>query len=496
MCAANRPTYYQSYLFLVALAGLLLLGKSLFGLIAQQPDLHFGLLLMMVLASAFATTSIQVKNTGITYATSAAISLAAAAIWSLDAAILLMTVDTLCIWLLKPANETTWKKRWPQLAFNLGMLNIAMWAGGTLLLLLRGYLGDQAWPWHLVAWVAAAIVYAELNLWLLLGIVRLQNGESVNLRQMWRSEHWATQIDVLVLSMGGASLTFATEHFGVFGTLVFFLPILLSAYAFHLYVREMQTHMNNLETIVAERTQELAHHAELLTKLNREKDSFLAVLTHDMVTPLTAMQMATDLLQRNPHLALENPALLPLIQRNQQTLFQITHNILDISKLQANATIIVEKEIYDLSEQLEEVVDQMQLTAQTKAIEFVVETSAKPLLVYADPTQLERVIFNLLSNAIKYSFKGCTITVSAKQTEDAVLLEVTDQGYGISPEDLAQIFDRFYRVGEHRGKAVGTGLGLAIVKVLAEAHGGTVTVTSTLGVGSIFTVRLPMPTLR
>ncbi len=493
MMAIKRPSYYQLYLFLVALAGLLLLSHSLLALTVRQPDLRLGLLLGMVLASAFATTSTRVKNTGITYATSAAISLAAAAIWSIDAAILLMTVDTLCIWLLKPTDATTWKKKWSQLAFNLGMLNLAMWAGGTLLLFLLGYLSDLAWPLQLLAWVAAAFVYAEVNLWLLLIIVRLQNGPSVDLRQMWRSERWATQIDVLILSIGGASLAFATERFGTLGTLAFFLPILLSAYAFHLYVREMQTHMNNLESIVAARTQELAHHAELLTKLNREKDSFLAVLTHDMITPLTAMQMATDLLQSNPHLVLENPELLPLIQRNQQTLFQITQNILDISKLQANATITISKEIYDLTEQLEEVVNQMRLTAQTKAIDFVLETSASPLLVYADPLQLERIIFNLLSNAIKYSFKESTVTIRAKRTHDAVLIEVADQGYGISPEDLAQIFDRFYRVGEHRGKAVGTGLGLAIVKVLAEAHDGTVTVTSTPRVGSIFTVTLPTP---
>ncbi len=493
MIAIKRPSYYQRYLLLVALAGLLLLGKSLLALTVRQPDLRLGLLLGMVIASAFATTSTRVKNTGITYATSAAISLAAAALWSIDAAILLMTVDTLCIWLLKPTDETIWKKKWSQLAFNLGMLNLAMWAGGTLLLFLLGYLSDLAWPWQLLAWVAAAFVYAEVNLWLLLIIVRLQNGPAVDLRQMWRSERWATQIDVLVLSIGGSSLTFATERFGALGTVVFFLPILLSAYAFHLYVREMQAHMNNLETIVARRTQELAHHAELLTKLNREKDSFLAVLTHDMVTPLTAMQMATDLLQNNPHLALENPELLPLIQRNQQTLFQITQNILDISKLQANANITITKEIYDLTEQIEEIVNQMRLTAQTKAIDFVWETSAAPLLVYADPLQLERIIFNLLSNAIKYSFKGSTVTVHARRTQEAVLIEVADQGYGISPEDLTQIFDRFYRVGEHKGKAVGTGLGLAIVKVLAEAHGGTVTVSSTPGVGSIFTVALPTP---
>lgn len=488
----QRFTPYHLYLYLVSLIGLALFSSAAIALLSVRPDPLFLLLIAMVMVSAFVTTSIQVKNTGITYATSAAISLAAVAIWGLDAAIVLMTVDTVCIWLFKPMNLTTWKKRWSQLAFNIGMLNIAMWASGYTLLLLRNRWGIALWPWQIVAWIGAATIYAEANLALLLGIVRLQNGPVVDLRKMWRSERWATQIDILLLSVGGAALTYATERFGLVGTLIFFLPILLSAYAFYLYVREMRVHMGNLEEMIATRTHELAAQTELLAKLNGEKDAFLAVLTHDMVTPLTSMQVATDLLQSNPRLALENPALLPLLKRNQQILLQITHNILDISKLQANAPLEIHKEIYDLGEQIEEVVTQMRLPAEHKAITVTVEQAQSPLLVYADPIHMERILFNLLSNAIKYSFKGHTIHVSATRDEQTVTLIVTDEGYGIPAEELPQIFDRFYRVGEHRGKAIGTGLGLAIVKALVDAHGGEVNVTSSVGVGSTFTVRLPV----
>jgi len=498
--ARSRLTSFHLYLYAVALAGVLLFGKALIGLTLQQFDLLFLLLLAMVIISAFATTSIQVHDTGITYATSAAISLAAVAIWGIDAALLLMTIDTICIWLFKPAHETTWKKRWSQLAFNVGMLNIAMWVSGSTLLFLRNvFVGSghaQQWQlvaWELFAWIMAAVIYAELNLALLLAVVRLQNGPAVDLRQMWRAERWATQIDILLLSVGGLSLSVATARFGLLGTLIFFLPILLSAYAFYLYVREMRIHMGNLEQMVAKRTHELAAQTELLAKLNGEKDAFLAVLTHDMVTPLTSMQVAIDLLQNNPRLALENPDLLPLLQRNQQILLQITHNILDISKLQANVPLQPQKEIYDLGEQIEEIATQVRMTAANKDISIMVAVTTSPLLIYADPLYMERILFNLLSNGIKYSFKGHTVAVRATEENEQIVLEVRDEGYGIPLADLPQIFERFYRVGEHKEKAIGTGLGLAIVKALVEAHDGQIDVTSIVGVGSTFLVTLPAP---
>lgn len=494
MFQERRISAYQLYLLVVAVAGLFLLARGVFSLTTLTMELRFLLMLGCVIVSAFITISTPIQNTGITYATSAAISLTAAAIWDVEIAIVLMSIDTFCIWLFKPTNAQTWKKHWPQLFFNLGMLNLAMWAAGSILLLLRdNFPLLQLWPWQFLAWLVAGAVYAELNLWILLGIVRLQNGQDVKLWEMWRAERWATHLDIAVLSCGGAALAFASEQFGLIGTLIFFLPIMLSAYAFHLYVRNMQNHMANLEEIVASRTEELAQHAELLQKLNQEKDSFLTVLTHDMVTPLTSMQIATELIKKNPHLALENPDLLPLIQRNQQMLFQITQNILDISKLQANCTITVTEEIYDLGEQIEEVTAAMQLYAQTKAITIHAIIEKSPLLVYGDPSQLERVIFNLLSNAIKYSYKKSTVTISAYAEDETVHMTVQDQGYGIASEELTQIFDQFHRVGEHKGKAVGTGLGLAIVKALVEAHGGDVSVTSEVGVGSTFHITLPTP---
>jgi len=101
-------------------------------------------------------------------------------------------------------------------------------------------------------------------------------------------------------------------------------------------------------------------------------------------------------------------------------------------------------------------------------------------------------VVNLLDNAIKYSGKGSTITVAAEQKETEVVIRVADDGVGIAPQDISRIFERFYRVDKARSaKLGGTGLGLSIVKHIIRAHHGQVTVESSPGKGSVFTLHLP-----
>jgi diguanylate cyclase (GGDEF)-like protein len=108
-----------------------------------------------------------------------------------------------------------------------------------------------------IPWLVAALVYNELNLWLLIGILCLQHGSTIHPLVIWREEHWSTQIDVILMTVGGALLAFATSHYGWLGLTVFFVPIALSAYAFRLYVQQMQAHLDNLDQIVDERTASL-----------------------------------------------------------------------------------------------------------------------------------------------------------------------------------------------------------------------------------------------
>ena len=112
--------------------------------------------------------------------------------------------------------------------------------------------------------------------------------------------------------------------------------------------------------------------------------------------------------------------------------------------------------------------------------------------VLADLDLLSRALENLVSNAVKYSPNATVVTVTARAEEDALLMEVADQGYGIPEADLGRIFEKFYRVPRVQDAGVpGTGLGLSLVREIAELHHGSVSVKSEVGRGSTFTLRIP-----
>jgi two-component system sensor histidine kinase SenX3 len=140
---------------------------------------------------------------------------------------------------------------------------------------------------------------------------------------------------------------------------------------------------------------------------------------------------------------------------------------------------------------LNEVVDRTKTPGSAKDIEIGV-TGRRGLTVYGNENQLVTAVVNLVENAIAYSAESTSVTVSVASDDEAVAISVIDQGIGIEPRDIDRIFERFYRADRARSRATGgTGLGLAIVKHIATNHGGRVDVTSTVGIGSTFTLRLP-----
>ena len=145
----------------------------------------------------------------------------------------------------------------------------------------------------------------------------------------------------------------------------------------------------------------------------------------------------------------------------------------------------------DLAEFISPFVDNAALTASPKSINVKLQTRPVPD-VMIDREKFEQVVNNLLSNAIKYTDAGGNITVSVASHDGGVRLSVQDTGIGIAAEDLAKVFTKFYRVrtGSRSGPK-GTGVGLALVKSVAEGHGGSVSVTSTVGIGSTFSIEIP-----
>ena len=179
-----------------------------------EQKINFLLLLILVALSQIATTSVTVsEKAGITYSVAPAVSMAAIPFFGPVAAALVEAVSSLTIWLIKPADKTTWKRSWEQLAFNTGMSCIAVLLAGWVFLLTREQLGPRTFFGIIIPWLLAAIVYEQANLWMLITIIRLQHGQDINLLQMWRENSWATSINIVILSVGGGLLAFAVDQF-------------------------------------------------------------------------------------------------------------------------------------------------------------------------------------------------------------------------------------------------------------------------------------------
>lgn len=487
-----KQTPYHAYHALISILGVALLvwaGISLLGASNSGPLL---LLIGLAAVSAAATTSAFVEDeVSISYTVGPAVAMAAVPAYGPEAAVLINAAHTLVMWGIKPANKTTWKKSWHQLAFNVGMHNVASVLAGGVLVLCRGWLGETTLLGQTLPWLVAAYLYEESNFWLLVGILRLQYGSSIQPIQMWREDYWATQIGTLVTTFGSGILAYAISHYNAVGIVIFFLPSALSAYAFRLFVRRMRAHLDNLEQIVAERTKELAERTEQLAETNRQKDAFLAVLTHDMVTPLTSIQMYAELIQADPESVVQNPELGQIMLRSQQTVFNLVKNILDIEKLTAGTALSVHKAQCELTELVIDALDMLRPEAQVKNITVEYCTETEPAYVLADRQQMQRILLNLASNSIKYTPSGGKVRIEISTIDDEIQLQFIDSGYGISAEELPYIFDRFKRIEKLKDKAAGTGLGLAITKALVEEHDGTISVTSEVGQGSTFVVTLP-----
>ena len=254
----TRQLLFTTYLAIISGGGFLLIVQSLGQIPFDGIPTTFLLLVTFAAFSAIVTTSMPLKSdSGITYHIGSAVSIAAVPIFGAGGAVLIATTQGVVGWLAKPTDDKTWKKTWRQLAFNLGMDAIAIFVASHLLLFIRKGLGVDTFWGESIPWLIVAMIYTEVNQWLLIGVLRLQHGPTFNIWEMWRTDRWSAQIDILLMAVGGGLLAFAMQHYDWLGVIIFFLPIALSAYAFRLYIRQMQAHLNNLDQIIHDRTASL-----------------------------------------------------------------------------------------------------------------------------------------------------------------------------------------------------------------------------------------------
>lgn len=478
---------YKPYLFLITALGVSFVIMGLFQF-ASQPKRHY-LFMLIVLATgaelaAPLLSSINHKNK-IGYEVGTAVCLAAVPFFGAAVGSLVIGTSGFLYWISKNHGVPLKERNWTQLGFNIGNRSVAIFLAGSFLIYgLESNVANSVLLTILV-WLATAVILDQINLWLLIILFRLMKGVTFKPIPFWMENAWAMIVNIGVEAVGGFALATALQQFGSLGIIVFFLPIGLSSVAFQLYVRQMRAHMDNLESIIEERTQELADHM-------KEKDALLAVLTHDMKTPLTSINLYASLILKKPELADQKPRMVESILRGQKTLTNIVNNILDIEKLQTNGSLPMKIEPLDINALLSSNIETLQAQAMQKDIQLLYGEPMNEIRIKGDQSHMERVFQNIISNAIKYSPEGGTVQISLTEDEEDVYLEVADTGYGIPEEDLPFIFERFRRVSKHKDKASGTGLGLAITKALVEAHDGHIGVTSKEGEGTTFTVTLPL----
>ncbi len=229
-----------------------------------------------------------------------------------------------------------------------------------------------------------------------------------------------------------------------------------------------------------------------LREADRLKTELLANVSHDLRTPLTSIKgYTTTILRHFDRLADEEKRdFLHEIEIASDRLTELIENLLQLSKLEAGGFHMQKEPVVIVSLLTNAVED---LEQKTKGRRFVTRYDERLPLIDGDPRRIRQVLDNLLSNAVKYSPENTDITVECISTDSEVKVRVTDQGVGISPEELEKVFDRFYQASSGASqRGGGVGLGLAICKGIIEAHGGRIWAESTLGKGSTFTFTLPL----
>ncbi len=221
---------------------------------------------------------------------------------------------------------------------------------------------------------------------------------------------------------------------------------------------------------------------------------FSADASHELRTPLTVLQGELESMARSSsNLPIEIRDTIGSALEETQRLAKIVENLLAISRLEAGEAR-KQLERLDFAELARSTSDQMRLLAEEKNIHLDCN-GGEHVEVDADPARLKQVVVNLLDNAIKYTPERGKVSISVVKQDSRAVLEVEDNGIGISADDLPHVFERFYRADKARSRQMGgTGLGLSIVRSICLAHGGRVTVNSTEGRGSLFRVELPLAT--
>lgn len=230
-----------------------------------------------------------------------------------------------------------------------------------------------------------------------------------------------------------------------------------------------------------------------LKEYEKLKSDMISLMSHELRTPITSINGFAELLMNDEAIPAESREFLSIINSESQRLSRMINTFLTVTQLEAADKQEVLKIPLKLDDVVRETLASLQPTAKKKRIRLVEQPSQRLPPVAADRSLITQVVTNLVGNAIKYSPERTTVTVSTALEADTVRLCVEDRGYGIPPESVDRVWEKFYRVardGQEKDEE-STGLGLSFVREVVEQHGGTVTLETEVGRGSKFSFTLP-----
>src|SRR5437763_15563521 len=240
----------------------------------------------------------------------------------------------------------------------------------------------------------------------------------------------------------------------------------------------------------------LFHDISEMKRDDQIRSDFVANVSHELRTPLSILRGYIETLVDNPKTSREElTRILQVMERHSKRLGLLVEDLLSLAQLESSNTNLEIGQVR-LSELSDHVLRDWKKNLARKSLKVLVDLPPDTPLILADETRLQEVLYNLLENAVKYSRANGEIRLQAAQRRSEIVLSVSDDGIGISKNDLPRIFERFYRADKARGRELGgTGLGLAIVKHIAQLHGGHVEAESEPGRGTSIRVVLPIATL-
>ena len=228
-------------------------------------------------------------------------------------------------------------------------------------------------------------------------------------------------------------------------------------------------------------------------RLDKTRRDFIENISHELKTPIGAIALLSEAIQEAGDDRAAVAKFAASLNKESSRLTFLVQDIIKLSRLQSEEAI-ADAELVDLNEVIAEAMDRNEQLAAKRKIRLVSEQSP-PLEVFGNKEMLVTAVKNLVENAITYSDAGTNVGIGCSAKESIAEVSVTDSGSGISPEHQERIFERFYRADPSRSRETGgTGLGLSIVKHVAKIHRGEVKLFSQVGVGSTFTLRVPLAT--